>query len=203
MVLASRRRPDCGSRVDEHVRRLVVGLATASAVLVGAVAGLWFWADSHLRSPHCEVRDSAVLSLDELAALKRRVDGHLADAERLTIGAMELEFLLSSSDLRHPYVEMVDEEVLLRFGIPVDSGCYNVGLRGQIAVDDGALVIVPRWLAVGSWDLSGWVQGRPLRWQPDEVPHPQLASALHGVRGFAVEDGVATCELVPSEWTSW
>lgn len=166
------------------LRGIAVGLVLTVVVLVAAAAWLW----SLALSDECEELQRADLSIDELVAIKRRVDDYRRDPTApLHLSGREASFLLREQ-WRYPvFVSLGDDRVRVQATVPDDRGCYNVHFEGRVSVQQGVAAVRASSLVVGRLDLTPWIDGRSFEVRPADLSGPHASFLLEQMILLQVE----------------
>jgi hypothetical protein len=177
---------------SRFLRGVAVGVLLTLLTLAGG--GLYLW--SLALSDECEELQRADLSIDELVAIKRRVDAYRRDpSSTLHLTGREASFLLREQ-WRYPvFVSLEGEQMRVQATIPDDRGCYNVHFQGHVSVDDGVAAVRATHLDVGELDLTGWIAERSFEVQPADLSGPHASFLLDQMTLLEVADGQVAVQV--------
>ncbi len=172
-----------GSR---FLRGVAVGVGATLVTLSVGAAYAW----SLAVSGSCGDLERADLSIDELVAVKRRVDAYRRDpSTALHLSGREASFVLREQ-WRYPvFVALHGDELELNAQVESASGCYDIGFRGQVTVDAGVAQIVPSALRVGDLDLSRWAAGHGFQLRPTHLSTGHASALLGQMTHLHIADG--------------
>jgi len=139
---------------SRFLRGLGVGVLVTLAMLTLASSYVW----SLALSDACQELERVDLSIEEMVALKKKVDDAVREGSNVVIlTGPETSFVLREF-LRLPvFIEVGEGQVGLQAAWPRDEQCYNVAFRGELAIVDGVAFLHPQTLMVGELDLSWWL----------------------------------------------
>jgi hypothetical protein len=148
---------------------IVVGLCGVFVCLALALLYL----HSQIVSSDCAVVEEVEFTVDELIALKERVQtyqsAHSADAF-VELSDEELSFVISNRMDIKARIFFSGDDVEGRAVIPArQDACYNVDFKGKVIVEDGIATFTPSFLLVGALDLTRLLAGRPVHIRPDHL----------------------------------
>lgn len=179
--------PEGRSRGRRVLRAAIV--LSLAILVVGGGALAWLYAQ--VAPGECRTLQRADLSIEEIIAIKQRVEAHQLDRSApLRLSGREASFLLADT-LRYPVHIAVDgSEVGAELALPAGKAerCYHVDFHGSVVVEEAVAVVVPSRLVVGELDLSGWVGGRAVELGPDDL-REHAGQLLARMRQLQVEDG--------------
>lgn len=177
------------------VRRVVAGVVF---LLLLVLAVVLVWVDGQLRDAACIARDHGHIELDEMVALKQRVELHQAsdDPEQVvSLDDREASFVLEGIEVGEADVEIDEDRLRLRIGLEAGAACYNVEYLGTLAVDAGVAHFMADRVIVGRLDLSPLLAGRPIVLRPEDMPGERSAAALRAVSALDVHEGLIRLRL--------
>lgn len=168
--------------------RLMAAVACTGALLVAISVG---WVYAQVRPVHCEPFAVSDLSIEEMIAIKRRVEQYERDPSApLTLNGREASFLLADN-MRYPVRVALDgTEVEAELAVPQrgTERCYNIDFRGKVTIDEGVARVVPSRLTIGELDLSGWLAGTQLVVEDTDLSGEHARRLLSRTRHLEVID---------------
>ena len=159
---------------------------------VGALLLGWTWFWSMTLESECRVVDVPRLDIDDFLALRARKTAYQTSRDTtpwLILHPRELTFLMAEH--RGMSFEVTANESIADFkiGVPVDGGCYNIRLQGDVAVRDGVMTAKPSLLQVGGYDVTWLSRFWTVRLTPDDVHDEDLAHRLSNIRALKINNG--------------
>ena len=177
---------------SRFLRGVVVGVGLT---LLGVGLGLgWLW--SRAVAPECAELRREDLSIDEMVAIKRRVDDYRRDPSTpLELSGREASFLVREHLRLQAWLGVQGDEVAVDLRIPERQRCYNVSFHGQVEVVDGVAHVVPSSLVVGRLDLTWWAGGSSYEIRSGQVGEEAAADLLEHVTSMRVVQGRIALEV--------
>jgi hypothetical protein len=177
---------------SRFVRGVVVGVAISVMVGVGVVLTL----RSMALSPECADLRREDLTLDEMIAIKRRVDGYRRDPSgALVLSGREASFIVREHLRVQAWLGVNGDEIEVDLRIPQAQRCYDVTFHGQVEVADGVVRVVPTVIRVGRLDLTWWAGGTPYEIRSEQVSEEAAADLLGHVVSLQVDEGTIAVRL--------
>ena len=169
-------------------RGIVVGVCGIFACLTV----LLLYLHSQIVSTDCAVVEEVEFTVDELIALKERVQtyqsAHAADAF-VELSDEELSFVISNRMDVKARVFFSGDSVEGRAVVPARQGaCYNVDFKGRFTVEDGVATFTPSHLVIGALNLTGLLAERPVHIRPAHL-HGRAATMLKNTDQLQVLQG--------------
>lgn len=157
------------------------------ALLAGGIATSWLW--SRALSRECATLEREDLSLEEMVAIKRRVDAYRRDLEgSLELSGREASFLVREY-LRVPGWLAVEADALhLELRIPDGQECYNVSFEGRVGVLDGVAAVEPERLVIGQLDLTRLLRGRSIELRGRQLGSASVAALLDHTTSLQIHE---------------
>ncbi|HHO53766.1 MAG TPA: hypothetical protein ENK18_23560 [Deltaproteobacteria bacterium] len=169
---------------------LRVGAASLLCLVLGGSLGVsWLW--SRALSRECAALEREELSLEEMGAIKRRINAYRRDLDgALELSGREASFL-AREHLRVPGWLGVEADVIhLELRIPDGRACYNVSFRGRLGVLDGVARLEPDHLVIGRLDLTRLLRGRSIELRGPQVGSISVASLLDHTTSLRIHGGL-------------
>jgi hypothetical protein len=165
---------------------VAVGVLGTLAGLLAMVVGL----RSLAISDGCATLPREELTVDEMVALRLRIDAYTADpSEPLAFSARETSFVVREVLGVPAWVDAQGGDVTAEFRVPSGSRCYDVSFTGTFEVKDGVAHLVPSELVVGRLNLSALAAGRRVALEPSHVESVRARDLLGHVVALWVADG--------------
>ena len=165
---------------------VAVGVLGTLASLLAMLVGL----RSLAISDECATLPREELTVDEMVALRLRVDAYTADpSEPLAFSARETSFVVREVLGVPAWVDASGSDVTAEFRIPSGPRCYDVSFTGTFDVKDGVAHLVPSRLVVGRLNVSPLAAGRQIALEPSHVESDRARDLLGHVVALWVADG--------------
>ena len=184
-------------KIGELLRsRFLRGVAVGVGItLLAAVVGVG-WVRSRALSSECADLRREDLSIDEMIAIKRRVDDYRRDPSRpLELSGREASFLVREHLRMQAWLGVSGDQIELDLRIPTRERCYDVAFLGTLEVVDGVAHLVPTSFVVGRLDLSWWAGGSAYEIGSGQVSEPGAARLLAHVTSLKVAQGRIAIEV--------
>jgi len=165
---------------------VTVGVLGTLAGLLALLVGL----RSLAISDECATLPREELSVDEMVALRLRIDAYTTDpSEPLAFSARETSFVVREVLGMPAWVDTTGSDINAEFRVPSGARCYDVSFTGTFDVKDGVAHLVPSKLVVGRLDVSAFAAGRRIALEPSHVESDRARDLLGHVVALWVTDG--------------
>jgi hypothetical protein len=171
--------------------RFLAGVAVGVLGTLAALLALAVGLRSLAISEECATLPRELLTVDEMVALRQRVDDYVADPSApIAFSGREASFVVREILGVPAWVDAEGSDVSAQFRVPSGTRCYDVSFRGTFDVKDGVAHVVPSSLVVGRLDLSPLAAGRPYAFAPARVDSEPARDLLGHVVRLWVSDGI-------------
>jgi hypothetical protein len=183
-----------------------------SVLVLVVIVGSAIWLSSLYAgalSPECETWPRIEMPIEEVIALKRRLEAYQQDEDpsaTLVLTGDEVTALLREEMDYGIRLVLLGDRIEATVVVPAEGGCYNVHYTGRLRVEERVAKLEPEVLTVGTTDLSDWMRGGLYEVDAEMLEDrvdPYVIRALENTERIEVVDGQMRLRLYDRYQMPW